>query len=136
MATVLEDMIVFLTGAGLGFTLGTNLHASIIPDSPDSVVAIFEYAGQPPDYVFGGRTLPAFSKPHVQVVTRGAAEDGLTPRTTIESVGRALEGIINQTINGTYYERVERVAEPSLLERDVNRRALWVWNFAVTRTPT
>jgi hypothetical protein len=118
----------------LSLAFGTNLFAGLMPNSPDECVALFEYPGGPPDYVFGPDSLPAISSPRIQVLVRDTKY--ALGRPLIENVVRALETIVNQTVNGTYYERVERLQEPYLLHRDAARRVFFACNLHVMRTPS
>lgn len=140
MATtyLLDDMEVYLSGAGLGLTFGTNFYASMLPDAsdtPDTILVIFEYAGEAPEYMMGPRSLPAISQPHLQVVTRDVNYQAA--RADCESATRALEAIVNTTINTTFYQRVERLQDPFFMQRDaVRNRVYFVCNFAVMRVPS
>ncbi len=133
MATVLEDLAtVLLPGAGLGLTFGTNLFAGIMPTSPDQAVSLFEYAGEEPEHVLG----PVANKgglrhPRVQVLVRVAEGNYLTGRNLIENVANALE-CANTTINGTYYERIERMQDPFFVHRDQARRVFFAINMTIT----
>lgn len=133
---LLDDMSGFLAAAGLGLTEMVNLYASMLPDAPDMVVTLFEYAGLPPEYVMGAdNPLPAISRPDLQVVARDVSYPAA--RATCEGATRALETICNQTINGTYYERVERNQDPFFMKRDsVRNRVYFVCNFSVMRSPS
>ena len=45
----------------------------------------------------------------------------------------ALDGVVNQTINGTSYVRVAALQSPFFLEFDDNKRYLFAVNFTVTK---
>lgn len=130
---ILDDLADFLDAALPELTLMVNFFEGLLPNKPDTAVAIYEYPGEPDEYLLGPNTLPAFSHPRVQLIVR--APDYGTGRSLIESVMRELETITNATINGTLYYRVERVTAPSLLHRDPIRRCFFVCNFAVTLDP-
>lgn len=132
MATILEDLAVFLPTQSLGYTFGTNLFAQLMPDQPDALTSMFEYPGNAPEYVFGAANpQPALSHPRIQVVVRDT--NPLTARSTIEAVTKKLEAVVNQTINGTYYERIERLQDPFFLHRDAKRRSFYAVNLTVTK---
>jgi Bacteriophage minor capsid protein len=137
-AILLYDMAtVFLpayNSGSLSLTFGTDLFAGLMPNSPDNCVTLFEYPGEAPEYTMGPTSLPAISKPRLQVLVRNL--DYMTGRAQIEAVVSALETICNETINSTLYERVARTQEPSFLHRDAARRIFFVANMEVQRSPT
>jgi hypothetical protein len=132
---LLDDMEVFLSGAGLGLTFASNLFASMMPDEPDSVTVMYEYSGYAPEYTMGPNSLPAIAQPHLQIVTRDVSYT--SSRADCEAAARSLESICNQTVNTTYYERVARLQDPFFMKRDaVRNRVYFCCNFEVMRTPT
>lgn len=133
---ILDDLAqVFLPAAGLGLIFGTNLYAGLMPDHPDVASTLFEYPGAKPEYVMGAANpLPAIAHPRVQVVSRNP--DYQAGRDVIEQIVRTLEAVCNQTINGTYYERIERLQDPFLMHRDTSRRCFFACNVDVARTPS
>ena len=131
---VLVDLTVdVLVPAGLSLVLGTNLFADLMPDSPDIATCVYGYGGEAPEFTFGPSNLPTFSRPHIQVCHRNT--DSMAGLTFLESVVRALE-TANATINGSLYERIERIQEPFMSHRDAARRTYRKCNLAVTLTPT
>lgn len=130
---ILDDIGSFISAQVNSLTLGTNLFEGLLPNKPDTAAAIYEYPGDPDEYLMGPNSLPAFSHPRVQLVVR--ALDYEPGRVLIETVMRQLETITNEAINGTMYYRVERTSAPSLLHRDPIRRCFFVVNFAVTQEP-
>jgi hypothetical protein len=138
---LLEDMAEYIA-ANTSYVGGTNLFASLIPDDIEGlVVGIFEYQGQPPQYVMGAANpLPAISNPHLQVVVRAdpmdsgdAYPNAMADATTI---CEALETIVNETVNGTLYFRVARLQDPFLMDRDARRRIYIACNYEVMRQPS
>lgn len=142
MSTFLLDDLcqVYLPAQSLSLTFGTNLFAGLMPDAnnnaeiPDAVTAISEFPGEAPEYLMGPSSLPAWTIPHIQVLSRNPSYTGA--RATCDAIVRALEKVVNQTINTTYYERIERLQDPFFLHRDVNRRVFFACNMKVMRTPS
>jgi hypothetical protein len=133
---LLDDMVVYLEGYSppFGFT-DENLMEGWLPDQPDAVVALFEYNGLVPIYTMGPQTLPQIGQPHLQVVVRDVTYTGA--RDTCEGVTRALEGITNEVVNTTFYQRVSRLQDPFFMHRDaVKNRVYFACNFEVMRTPS
>lgn len=135
---LLDDLAGFLAGynaGALGLTIGVNLFKGLLPNTAGTTVALFEYPGSEPDYVMGAANpLPAVSHPRLQVLARDIAySDG---RSTVEQSVRALETIVNATINGTYYLRAARIQDPFLLHRDARRRTYFACNVDVEVTPS
>jgi hypothetical protein len=135
---LLDDIALYLQEFPLGLTFGSNLFAGLMPNAPyapDDCVAIYESSGMAPEYVMGAQQPnPAISRPELQVVVRSAKYQ--PGRITIEQIAQVLEGVVNQEINGTFYERLERIQEPFLMHRDAARRTYFACNFAVMRSPS
>lgn len=135
----LEDMIIFLQGASLGLVFSTNLFASLLPDSPDQCVAIFEYSPAPSDFTMGSGSLqtalPAIEEARFQIMARDVDGNYATNETRIENIYRAILQMFGQTIGGTFYQRFEPIQRPFLLHRDEKRRIFHCFNFLTLRTP-
>lgn len=134
---LLDDVVAYLEAftPTLSLTFATNLYAGLLPDSPDATVALFEYAGPAPIYLMGPRTLPAIAQPDLQVIVRDINYP--MARQSAEAVARALEEIVNETVNTTFYERVARKQDPFFLRRDaVKTRVYFCCNFEVMREPS
>lgn len=137
MATtyLLDDATMYLAANIGGLTFGTNLFGGLLPDTPDTAVACFEYSGEAPIYVMGPQTLPAISQPNLHVVCRDVSY--VTARAQAEGCARALEQIVNMTVNTTYYLRVARLQDPFFMHRDaVKNRVYFACNFEVMREPS
>ena len=50
---MLNDIGTYLQYQGIG-TLGADLFLGLMPDQPDNCIALFEYAGSPPDLHWNG----------------------------------------------------------------------------------
>lgn len=129
MAT-LVDLANYLDTNVAGLTLGTNLFIGRMPDEPDVCVAIYEYGGTRPDQTMGGGA-PVLQNPSIQVRVRHTSY--ASAETTANLCFSALEGIIDETINTTRYNRVTAIQSPFPLERDPEERIIFVQNFDVKR---
>jgi hypothetical protein len=135
----LNDVTTFLSSAGLGLTVGTNLFASLLPDQPDAAVAVFEYMPAPSDFTMGSGSLqtalPAIEESRVQIMCRDIEANYNTNQATIEAIYRAMVQMSSSTIGGTFYQRFEPMQRPFFLHRDEKRRVYHVNNYMILRTP-
>jgi hypothetical protein len=143
MSTYLLDDLVIYIEANSSYVLGDNLFEGLMPqiattEAPDTAVSLFEYAGEPPDYVYGSSTLPAIAHPRVQILSRSGPGVGsyALARDNCEAIVRILETITNTLVNTTWYERVARLQEPFMMHRDAHRRTFFACNMEVFRTPS
>ena len=128
---LLDDLGSYLDTQVASLTLGTNLFLGRLPDSPDSAVALYEYAGEIPVSVMGGDALPILKRPRIQVLSRASTYSA--SRSQAITVWLVLEGILDQTINGTLYQRVEALQSVFPLERDTHERSVFVQNYRIIR---
>jgi hypothetical protein len=121
---LLDDIGQYLQSKGVG-TLGADIFLGMIPDQPDNLVALFEYAGNPPDLNWNGEY------PSLQVMVRNTSYPA--GRTKIEQVRDTLHGLCEQVINGTRYLLIKAKQSPESLGRDDNNRCEFVINFDVIK---
>lgn len=132
----LSDVITYLTSteAGLGLTFGTNFFASLMPDTPNQVVVVDEFAGPAPDWVFS-EPLPGIEETHYQIISRDVEANYAANQTTIQNIYRVVTAVAGVQIGGTNYLWWEPLHPPAFMGRDQNRRILHVLNFAAMRQP-
>lgn len=130
--SVLNDIGEYLQTNSIG-TLGTDLFLSQMPDAPDNVVTVFEYAGNAPNRMGGNR------QPGIQIRTRSDSYEDA--RAKIDNVYLLLSKIGNEyeddapegvEINGTTYLHFQTVQEPFEIGVDDNGRHELVQNFIAT----
>lgn len=121
---LLQDIIQLLQERGIG-TVGVDLFYSQMPPTPDNVVVLFEYAGEPPDLHAN------VEYPGLQVMVRNKSYDA--GRQKIEQIRNLLHGLAETTINGHRYLLIQARQSPEALARDENGRAIFVCNFRVTK---
>lgn len=130
--SVLNDIGEYLQDNSIG-TLGADLFLSQMPDTPDDVITIYEYAGNAPSKLGGNR------QPGIQIRTRSASYEDA--RAKIDEVYTLLSKIGNEyeddapegvTINGTTYLHFQTVQEPFEIGIDDNGRHELVQNFIAT----
>lgn len=102
-------------------TAATNLFIGIMPDSPDTCVALYEYAGSSPLEVLRDDTA-TIERPSVQVMVRASRNDYPTARSLIESVRDTLTAISDETVSGVRFLRVHNLSSINALGTDENER--------------
>ena len=110
------------------FALGTNLFLSLLPESPDTCMGVFENAGVAPVYTFGATSV---TRPELQVIIRNSSYE--TGRSDSQELFEIFVDLAETTVNNKVYHRIEPISLPALTNRDDNGRALFSMNFAVTR---
>lgn len=130
----LDDVGTFLNAATIStqdLTLGTNLFLGRRPDSPDTLVAVYETGGQAPQLVFGTNSAPPIETRGLQVIARAKAYS--TSEALCTDVWTSLCLIDSETINSTRYLLADPQQSPFALERDDQDRMVHVCNFLVSR---
>lgn len=117
---MLEALADKLNSEGVA-TTATNLFIGLMPNAPDTVVALYEYAGSPPIEVLVNNDA-TIERPSVQVMTRSGRNDYPTARTLIENVRNALTAITDETISGVRFLRVTQISSINALGVDENDR--------------
>lgn len=122
---LLDDIAGKLEEAGIG-TIGTNIFKGELPDQPDNCIALFEYAGSPPELTHDGKEI---ERPGLQVRVRNKGY--AAGRAKAESVILELQGLSNVTLGTTIYLSIRVNHSPAGIGRDTNNRAGWTVNFSV-----
>jgi len=117
---MLESLADRLQSASVA-TIATNLFIGLMPDDPDTCVALYEYAGSPPMEVLVDNTA-TLERPSVQVITRAGRNDYPTAKTLIENVRDTLTDITDDTISGVRFLRVNQISSINALGVDENDR--------------
>jgi len=121
---VLREIGAYLQSQGIG-TLGDNVFLGLMPDKPDNCIALFEYAGSPPDLHWNGE----YPGLQVRVRNKGYA----AARTKIGEVMDKLHGLHEQTLSGTRYLLIKARGSPEVLKRDNNNRVELFVNFEIIK---
>jgi len=121
---MLSDISTYLKNQGVG-TPGTDMFLGLMPDQPDNCIALFEYAGSPPDLHWNGEY------PGLQVRVRNKSY--AAARTKIGEVMDKLHGLHEQTLSGTRYLLVKARGSPEVLKRDANNRVELFVNFEIIK---
>lgn len=106
-------------------TVGADIFLGLMPDQPDNCIALFEYAGSPPDLHWNGEY------PGLQVRVRNKSY--AAARSKIREVVAALHGLHEQTLSGTRYLLIKARGSPEILKRDASNRIELVLNFEIIK---
>ena len=148
---MLADISTYLKDQGVG-TPGTDMFLGLMPDQPDNCVALYEYAGSPPDLHWNGEY------PGLQVRVRNKSY--AAARAKIREIMAALHGLYEQTLSdgskgnggegpvgdgdegeggepipatGTRYLLIKARGSPEILKRDASNRVELVLNFEIIK---
>ena len=121
---MLADISTYLKNQSIG-TPGTDMFLGQMPDQPDNCIALFEYAGSPPDLHWNGEY------PGLQVRVRNKSY--AAARTKIGEVMEKLHGLHEQTLSGTRYLLIKARGSPEVLKRDNNNRVELFVNFEIIK---
>ena len=121
---MLTEIGAYLATQNVG-TVGTDIFLGLMPDQPDNCIALFEYAGSPPDLHWNGEY------PGLQVRVRNKSY--AAARTKIGEVMEKLHGLHEQTLSGTRYLLIKARGSPEILKRDNNNRVELFVNFEIIK---
>lgn len=126
--SLVEDVASFLSA----HSQGTNLYLGRLPDSPDDVAAVYQYAGRSPLFVHDKAGID-IERPALQVLVRSRVY--ATAQTRAYAIYTLLAAVVNATLGSTLYQRIEPLASPFLLDRDQNDRTVFAANFHAWKAP-
>lgn len=121
---MLTDIGTYLKNQGIG-TPGTDIFLGLLPDQPDNCIALFEYAGSPPDLHWPGEY------PGLQVRVRSTNYSG--GRAKIGEIVDLLHGLHEQELSGTRYLLIKARGSPEVLKRDSGNRIEFFVNFEIIK---
>lgn len=132
------ELCTYLASAAVA-TFGTNLFATLLPDQPDTCLALRVRGGMRPLMVLTGtpsgppRAEMQFDRPNIQVRCRAAASSFAAGNDLIQAAYAALEGKAETTLRsgGPLFHLIRANQSPQYLGRDVKERHEWSQNFQV-----
>lgn len=131
MALMLDELAAFLDAASTRFTAGTNLFADFLPDEPNRATLLVEMPGGPPARVMSTGS-PAWENARFAVFSRSTSST--QAHDDLDVAWNTFEGVVNQSLSGTYYLRVAANESPYLWGRDEIGRAHFTASFSVMRS--
>lgn len=120
---MLEAVADKLNSASVAVT-GTNLFIGIMPNSPSLCLAVYEYAGTQPLEVMQDDTA-TLERPSIQVISRGDRNDYPSARTLMKNARDALTGVVDETISGVRFLRINQISSINAVGLDDNDRPLF-----------
>ncbi len=96
-----------------------------MPDQPDNCIALYEYAGFPPDLHWNGEY------PGLQIRVRDIGYENGKER--IERIVQILHGLNEKMLAGERYLLIKAKGSPAMLKRDASGRVEFVINFDVIK---
>lgn len=104
---------------------GDTLFIGYRPDSPDTVISVHQYPGDPPEYVQNSPS-PNVEKVQIQVVAR--SHSYVEAETLAYRAWNKLASITNTTLGGTKYRSIRPNNSPGAWGVDSNSRTLIGFN--------
>ena len=129
--SLLTDIGGYLDTSSASLTLGTNFFYSLMPESPDNCVAIYQEGGTSPISTLGSNNAHVIERPQLQILVRNTSYE--SAESLAYTLFVTLTSIVNQSISGNTYLRVEALGSPTLINRDNNKRSVLSCNFDVQR---
>lgn len=124
---LLDNIGAYLAANSVG-TVGSTIFLGDMPEMPNDLIALFEYAGDPPDDTHDGKH---YENPGLQVRVRGVSYS--TVRAKIADIENLLHTLANRHLSGTRYLFIRAVQSPFPIGRDQQKRVELVQNFIVTK---
>jgi len=121
---VLEAISKYLEEEDVG-TVGVDIFLGLLPDQPDNCIALFEYAGSPPDLHWDGEY------PGLQVRVHNTSYPA--GRAKIGEVVDLLHGLHEKELSGTRYLLIKARGSPEVLKRDSGNRIEFFVNFEIIK---
>ena len=135
MSEFIDDIAARLVGQGVG-VIGTDLFLSskaIIPAGDGPFTSLHETGGTGPTHIHNQASAHT-QRPTVQVLIRAA--DYPTARGKARAAYRALDGVFNTTINGTFYLSITARQEPTDIGLDGVARPMVSFNIDAEKAPS
>jgi hypothetical protein len=127
MATILESIGDYLQAENFG-VLGTDIFLSMLPDSPDECLAIYEDQGGEPRFSLGPDGIQ-IDQPNIQIISRAGRDDYPTARDKAESIRRLLSAVVETEMSGLRVMRIQPVGSVLPLGVDPENRSVVSINF-------
>lgn len=123
MAELTRDVATYLIAQGQAVAVGTDIFLDSRPDSPDNLVSVFEYAGEP-------STIQDDLSRRIQVLVRNKSY--ATARAKAWAIHAALDKPDTRTLTmNSRRAWVRALQQPFKLETDAANRVVFVFNLGV-----
>jgi hypothetical protein len=134
MASILEavgDLIRDATPTSLGTYISNGvgtLVLGILPDTPDSICAVFENTGMSPMFTMGDGGI-VVDRPMVMIQVRGVPDAYEAPRDRAMAIRTYLSSLTGVTSSGINVMRIEAMGSVNHFAVDAKRRNVFSVNF-------
>ena len=125
---ILDALGQHLEDVGIG-TLGTSIFLSIMPDTPNVCVALYEDTGVGPVNLMGNNVV-AIERPRIRAYVRAARNEYVAARTMAANVRDALGSLVATTIESVDIIAVEPTSDLYPITRDNDDRPIIACDFA------
>ena len=122
-----QDMKTILVGEGI--CTATSVHLTRMPETPDTVVAIIDQPGSPPE-----RLLEEYYKPMAQILVRGNRNDYFNTKATADSIFKFLYQCGSVLLGTTNYVGFIPTSDIIWLGYDQSDRPVFSMNFLINRS--
>lgn len=127
---MLKEVARFLASNGLGIfdEVGpdSDIFIGPMPESPDNLIALFQYAGRQPL----SHALDRVQRPGLQIMCRAVTQADAYER--MDGIERLLDQFTGH-LDGVYYNMIRAVQAPFFLEQDTNERVIVTQNYYIDR---
>ena len=128
MATI-SEIADYLVAEGVATAVGTDLYEDVLPETPDTAMAVVMTSGPPSEQGFGqAESWREF--PRMQLLSRALAY--ADARTNCQAAHDALGKVQATTLGTTFYESIAPNA-PFLLKVDATGRVIYALNAQITK---
>lgn len=136
MSTALE-IVTKIVAEGHASAFGTDIFIDQMPQSPDSMIAVYNSGGPAGTLGFGSSEL-LVDRPTIQIRVRGTPEDSRTPHLLAlaihDMLGRLQAVTLNDGISEqSFYHSLTPVQEPFIFDRDESKRVIYLFNLAIEK---
>ena len=133
---LLDEIGSYLQSVGVG-AVGSTIFKGDLPDEPVACLALLDGPSSMPDFAHGTDG-PNIEYPRFQIIARGTREAGgqIAARQLADNAYVALCRVVNLTLSGTRYLRIEPLQTPFLIGRDANGNVQIGANFEATKVPS
>jgi len=130
--TLIEELATYLNDEGIGTfnpnTVGGNIFLTILPQTPDIVIAIYPTGGNATD----GKL--KYEEASVQLIARGTTEDQFTPYEALVNVYNKLQGFHHDTFTTGGFFIINCIGDqsaPGYIGKDSVGRYEYSLNFKI-----
>lgn len=119
----------YLESQGIG-TVGVDIFAERLPESPDKAIAVVRYSGRAPVMILSGNIV--IEQPSIQVLVRTTSFT--KSESLIYQVRDLITSLHNINLDNLHILGIIPLGSPAVLERDSKNRVIMFCNFDTAYT--